>query len=42
MLDVMVVLEVVVSVTVDADCSAVGVYGGGGSTGTRELGRDKR
>ena len=41
-LDVMVVLEVVVSITVDADCSAVGVYGGGGSTGTRELGRDKR
>ena len=38
----MVVLEVVVSITVDADCSAVGVYGGGGSTGTRGLGRDKR
>ena len=40
--DVTVVLEVVVSITVDADCSAAGVYGGGGSTGTRGLGRDKR
>ena len=42
MFDVTVMFELVVSITVDVDCSAVGVYGGGGSTGTRGLGRDKR